>query len=806
MKSNKKPTYKELEDEISKLKLQYSIQKEKKNDKATLTEDSEFTLLEHGQNLGLLFKNMPSAFVYAKIIYNKNKAIDFEFIEVNDAFDVLTGYLNVVGKRASEFMFTVKGLDAGMLEMISSEYAIGIPKNLEYYISILDKWILVKIFSPKKDYFIAVYLDITVQKKEEEKRIKTEEKKRPKEKEEETYLFSTFSNMGEPVFVKDNQSKFVFVNNAFCVLFNLKRAQIIGKTFVNRYTPEEQDLFLKIDRQVILHGQENIEEELLTLRNDQIRTIATRKTRFINSEGKRFLIGIIHDITERYQAENKFKVAELKLKKIKNELTEAQKLIHAGSWTFNITTQKSEWSDETFHIWGFDSKKGAPDFKTILNRIHPDDVKSFHSAFTKTTTLGLLQDIEFRICLPNGEQKVIRGIYTAVLAANGKIISVLSTSQDITKQKLFTKDLVNLQRLEAISEMSSSIAHDFNNSLQSITGNLEIIKLQNNLSETSRERLNNIEYTIKDVFRRVHVLQYFGSTEHMPKNTEPIHLNKLVQESLKQFGPLWKGYKEKEGLKINITTDFGDIPAINCNKKELKIVLHNLIKNSVEAIPKNGTIHFKTSKNSKNISLTITDTGIGMAEETKLKVFQPFYSTKGLTAGRGLGMSRVYNIVKKHKGNVFVKSSELRKGTTIEILLPINLQQESKNISEKKQAPRNKTALNILWVDDDIDIRENSSELLELIGYNCNHAASGKDALEYLNKNTCDIVFTDIGMPEMNGWELTSAIKQTFGEKIKIIIVSGWNIDEEIKNKHDVHFVLQKPFTLEELEQVLKII
>ena len=191
-----------------------------------------------------------------------------------------------------------------------------------------------------------------------------------------------------------------------------------------------------------------------------------------------------------------------------------------------------------------------------------------------------------------------------------------------------------------------------------------------------------------------------------------------------------------------------------------------------------------------------------MDEETKLKIFQPFYSTKGFELGRGLGMSGVYSTVKKHDGDIVVKSSKLGKGTTIEMAFPVGQQDEIKNISINNE-PEDKASLTILWVDDDIDIRKSSSKLLKLMGHKCVTANSGNNALEYLSKNHCDIVFTDIGMPEMTGWELADAIRNELGNKIKIVVVSGWDIEEKVKNKHDVNLTLQKPFAMEQLKKLL---
>jgi CheY-like chemotaxis protein len=119
-----------------------------------------------------------------------------------------------------------------------------------------------------------------------------------------------------------------------------------------------------------------------------------------------------------------------------------------------------------------------------------------------------------------------------------------------------------------------------------------------------------------------------------------------------------------------------------------------------------------------------------------------------------------------------------------------------------KNEQKEKKAFRILWVDDDPIITEDVCELLELIGHTCAVANRGKDALEYLDKNTCDIVFTDIGMPGMNGWELAATIREKFGNNIKIVTVSGWAIDAQVKEEHAIDFVLQKPFTLDRLKEL----
>jgi PAS domain S-box-containing protein len=508
------------------------------------------------------------------------------------------------------------------------------------------------------------------------------------------------------------------------------------------------------------------------------------------------------DITEKKRGEQQKYESTLRLEKIQNDLKEAQKLAKIGSWLFDPSTEKLEWSEEMFNIWGFDSAKGNPDYDAINKRIHPNDIELYSTAVTRSINLGDACDIEYRICIPKSKEKVVRTVVKAVLGDTGAVVMLKGSDQDITSQKLFQDAQVKDRRLKAIGEMSSSIAHDFNNSLQEMMGNLEIVKLQSNLSESSAERLNNIGTIIGDVAGRVSALQKFGDTEHGDKNSSLLDFNALIAEVLSQSRPLWKDGVEKNGLRIDVKTDFEDVPKINCNSGELKSAIYNLIKNSVEAMPEGGDIAIKTGIKPEGVFAIFTDTGIGMDEEAKLKIFEPFYSTKGFELGRGLGMSGVYSIVKKYRGDIAIKASELGKGTSIEIVFPIS--QEDEGNVRLEDDPAAKASLRVLWVDDDLIITKSAGILVEAIGHKCNLVNSGKEALAHLNDNTCDVVFTDIGMPEMNGKELADAIRTKHGKAIKIVAVTGWELEEKVKVEYGIDFVLQKPFTLRGLKNIFE--
>ncbi len=380
------------------------------------------------------------------------------------------------------------------------------------------------------------------------------------------------------------------------------------------------------------------------------------------------------------------------------------------------------------------------------------------------------------------------------------------TLVDITERKLAEYAILESQRLSVVGEMASAVAHDFNNSLQAILSTLTVAMLKIDVPEPTIKFLENIESMILEVAERVKLLQRYGEKNQSKTNCSLLNLNTLIEESIKQLSPLWRNEAEKKGLSIKINTKLIPLTIVNGNKCEIKSVLLNIIKNCLEALPNGGVIDIETGFKTEGIYLTITDSGIGMNNETKIRMFQPFFTTKGFDVGRGLGMSGVYSIIKEHGGNVFVKNSELGKGTAIEVVFPIPEQKEITNEKSIEEViTKNDLELRILLVEDDDLIRENICFIIEQLGHKCDTANSGKKALEFLDKNKYDIVITDIGIPNMNGWQLADKINEKFGDKIKVAVISGWSseISEEEEKKHGVTHVLGKPFTIEQLENLI---
>jgi CheY-like chemotaxis protein/nitrogen-specific signal transduction histidine kinase len=384
------------------------------------------------------------------------------------------------------------------------------------------------------------------------------------------------------------------------------------------------------------------------------------------------------------------------------------------------------------------------------------------------------------------------------------LVGAVVTFTDITARKQMEQALIEKERLSAIGELAAGVAHDFNNSLQIISGNVELALASLGLPQGTLELLEAIRKSSITATARVRQLQRFTKNESV-KNYHPIDVNQLLTDLLFQLKPMWKDIAEAQGLEFYFKNSFlAELPYTLGDIGELNSVFHNQLKNAIEAMPTGGTITIKTGITDQYVFVRITDTGIGMSEETKKRIFQPFFTTKGFDAGRGLGMASVYSIVAAHNGKISVKKTTPDKGTTMEVLLP-----SSQIVTEVKASPAKTLEVypisaRVLWVDDEEPIRLFAGKLIQLLGHPCDVAASGHEALELLKSNQYDLLITDIGMPGMSGWQLADAVKGKY-DPMKVAVITGWGSDvtNEQKLQHGVGYVLDKPAPIDEIKRLI---
>lgn len=259
-----------------------------------------------------LFHNLNSSFSLYKVIFNENnEPYDYRILAVNPMYEKTVGVeaSSVVGKTLLEAFPQTEPI---WLETLKKLILTGEPISVESYAVEVDKWIEIKVYVPEDGFMAMIATDVTERKQAE---VTLKESKEFQDR--------IINNIGDPIFVKDNQHRMTLVNDAFCSMLDLERSDIIGRTLAENLPPEEMEHFLKIDKQVLSDGQENLCEEQLTVKDGQTLTILTKKNRYIDEDGNKFLIGVIRDITERKEAEKEHE-------KLNHQINQMQKLESLG--------------------------------------------------------------------------------------------------------------------------------------------------------------------------------------------------------------------------------------------------------------------------------------------------------------------------------------------------------------------------------------------------------------------------------------------------------------------------------------------
>ncbi len=422
----------------------------------------------------------------------------------------------------------------------------------------------------------------------------------------------------------------------------------------------------------------------------------------------------------------------------------------------------------------------------------------FHISLCHTPNCPLIRirdgDKEYIECEVGGERNDgirIPCIMTATpfRGPDRKLIGIIENFRDISEQKKAEKALIQPEKLRALGEMAGGVAHDFNNLLAIILGNAQLLQrgLERYKKEEITKRLGIIARTASQGGETVRRLQHFTGREISSDEFTRLDLNEIVRSALRSTSPRWKDEAEAKGITITIKEELGKLPPLLGNESELMEVLTNLIFNAVEAMPDGGRITIKTEAKENDVLLYFTDTGHGIPDKIKINVFDPFFTTKGPKAS-GLGFSTSYGVIKRHKGDMKVESSK-RKGTTFTITIPIPSEKERLKDSEKVSPQR------ILVIDDEEGVRDVLARILGEEGHRVSLAETGKKGLDKFKQGDFDLVLTDLGMPDMSGWELAKRIKEV-GPSLPVGLITGWAVSvtkEKMKEK-GVDFILSKPF------------
>lgn len=361
--------------------------------------------------------------------------------------------------------------------------------------------------------------------------------------------------------------------------------------------------------------------------------------------------------------------------------------------------------------------------------------------------------------------------------------------------------LVRTEKLRAMGEMASGVAHDFNNVLSSILGRAQLL-LERVDDSTMRQWLLVIERAASDGARTVRRLQEFTRVRR-DQPAEPVDLNRVVQETLEATEPSWRQDALRRGAAIAVETALApSLPRVSGDAAELREALTNLVLNAVDAMPTGGRLRVETRATAAGVELDVADTGAGIPESIRERIFDPFFTTKG-PRGTGLGLSMTYGILARHDGRITVESAE-GAGTTFHIVFPVGAVEPDAPLESGAPAPVERAPLACLVVDDEAAVAEVLRDMIEAIGHEATCVATGAAALDRLRAARVDVLLTDLAMPEMTGWDLAREAKRIAPE-MPVFLVTGFGAEVTPADlaRHGVDLVLAKPLKIGDVRAAL---
>jgi two-component system, cell cycle sensor histidine kinase and response regulator CckA len=633
-------------------------------------------------------------------------------------------------------------------------------------------------------------------------------------RERETNYFDLFNTVKQAIYIQNPDSTFIIVNQGAVDMYGYAREEFVGKTPEFLAAPGKNDfgqIAAILDR--AFRGEPQKFEFWGRRKDGSIfpKDVWTVKGKYF---GKDVLISLANDITER-------KRAEAKLRENEKLLGEAQAIAGLGSYALHIQTGKWESSDMLDTLFGIDRayEHTVAGWEALL---HPDDRARMMEYFqNEVVGQGRPFDKEYRII--RGDNRAVRWVHgLGRLEFDGRRnpVKMIGTIQDITGRKeaetekaLLEADLHQAQKMESVGRLAGGVAHDFNNILQAIMGNVELALEQTKPDDPIHHDLLEVQNASRRAADLIRQLLAFARKQTVAPRT--IDLNQTVENMLKMLRRLI-------GEEVQLVwTPAADLWPVRMDPSQTDQILANLCVNARDAMGGTGEIQIETKNTHVDelnalrhegfspgdyVLLMVSDTGCGMGKDTQDRIFEPFFTTKDMGKGTGLGLSTVYGIVRQNQGHIAVYS-EVGKGTIFRIYLPRLMDAAAEPVEEVPAKPITRGCETLLLVEDDPAILKLTARIIEQQGYTVLAANTPGEALRLAQEHDSkiDLLLTDIVMPGMNGRELSERLR-TRQPGLKCLFMSGYTANVIARQgmlEAGVHFI-QKPFSMADLDAKIR--
>ena len=735
------------------------------------------------------------------------------FTFVNDAECLSLGYSRDELIGMNNRQFTDKEYAKKLFQAFNKLYKTGVPiKGLDYEIIRRDgtkgfteiSASLIRDSEGKTIGFRGITRDITERKRAEEALRRSEEKYR-----------TILKNIEDGYYEVDLAGNFTFLNDSMCRIWGYPIEELMGMN--NRqYTDQEttKKVYQTYNR-VYRTGEPGRVFDYEIIRKDKTKkyvevSISLQK----DSSGKPIgFSGIIRDITEHKKAEEALRQSEEKYRNILESIQD-------GYFESDLAGNLTFVNDVVCRNLGYTREESIG----MNYRQYTDEgnAKKLYQLYSELYRTGQpIKPFEAGYVRKDGGKLAAEISVSLIRDSKGKPIGFRGISRGITERKKAEEEKLSLQeqlrqsqKMEAIGQLAGGVAHDFNNLLTVIKGYSQISLLDLKENDPLRSNIQEIEKATQRGTDLTRQLLAFSRRQIL--DSKVVDLNALLKD-------LEKMLRRIIGEDIELVALLAeDLGRVKIDPSQIEQVIFNLAVNARDAMPSGGKLTIETANvelddvyahahvgvnPGRYVSLSVSDTGVGMTQEVKGKVFEPFFTTKAKGKGTGLGLSMVYGIVKQSDGNIWVYS-EPGHGTTFKISLPrIEEALDALNgRDETRLIPRGNET--VLLVEDDELVRDLAIRLLQQQGYRMLAAVDGEEALRVVQEHDGEkihLLLADIVMPQMGGKELAEKLK-ILRPDVKVLYMSGYADDAIVHHgvlDSGTHF-LQKPFSLKTLSNKVR--
>lgn len=601
--------------------------------------------------------------------------------------------------------------------------------------------------------------------------------------------------------------RMLYVNTAFERITGYTREEVIGKT-PRILQGSETDRAALDEIRAALETRSSMRTEVINYtKSGEPYWIEIDVVPLTDDEGHlTHFVAVERDITDRKRAEERIRENENRLKLVSEVTTDF-------IWDWDI--EKDTWTRSEQHLetLGITPEAPASTLDETLLLIHPDDRdrvrREIQDAIAGT---GNAWDSEYRVVGRTGEVRQFDVRAAIVRDDAGKATRMVGGVSDVTELRKLDLQVHEAQKLDSIGQLTGGVAHDFNNLLTIILGNADMM-LDHAPDETMRQLAAS---TLEAAERGAHLTDSLLTfARRQPLEPEPTNINDLIENSLTLL---------RKSVEAGIAIVFelaAESPVSNVDANRLQAAILNLVINSGHAIGERGTIVIETSNQvldqgytsqhpgvspGQYVSIAVTDDGCGMSPDIVENAFDPFFTTRPLGQGTGLGLSSVYGFAKQSGGHARIYS-EPGTGTTVRIYLPVAGHDQAIAQQEPDPTDLKGRGEHILVVEDDESLCANVTKQLKGLGYRVSAASNGDEALEILDTSSdIDLVFTDVVMPgRMNGRDLAREVQRNQPD-LPFLFTSGYSRHAIVQNGRleEGLNLLSKPYRLADLARAVR--